>query len=105
MRKICELRPCIFPSPKLLGTCRKHPTVDEYRLCEDSFQELLEYQFQHGHVPDDKFEEFEFPRDEDPNEMLQFHRKLTSDLNASPIATKLNFGIYANQKFVSKIRY
>jgi hypothetical protein len=36
-------------------------------LYEDSFHELFEYQFQHGHIPDDKFEEFKFPQDEDPD--------------------------------------
>jgi hypothetical protein len=52
----------------LLGTCRKqHPTLEEYKLCEDAFHELFEYQFQNGHVLDDKFEEFKFPRDEDPD--------------------------------------
>jgi hypothetical protein len=57
-----------FPDfDNLLGTCRKHPTVEEYKLCEDSFKELFEYQFMHGHVPDDKFDEFGFPQDEDPN--------------------------------------
>jgi hypothetical protein len=28
---------------------------------------LFEDQFQHGHVPDDKFDEFKFPKDEDPD--------------------------------------
>jgi hypothetical protein len=57
-----------FPGfDNLLGTCRKHPTVEEYKLCEDSFKELFEYQFLHGHVPDDKFDEFGFPQDEDPD--------------------------------------
>jgi hypothetical protein len=57
-----------FPGfDNLLGTCRKHPTVEEYKVCDDSFHELFECQFEHGHVPDVMFEQFKFPQDEDPD--------------------------------------
>ena len=50
---------------KMLATCRRDPTEDEYKLCVDSFPVLLKEYLEHGHVDDDMFERLGFPMDTD----------------------------------------
>ena len=60
---------------KILGTCRKNPTKDEYEMC---IQYCLQY-LSNGHVPDEAFEELGFPMDEDTDE--SFGRRRTTTIN------------------------
>jgi hypothetical protein len=49
----------------LLATCRMNPRIEEYELTEKSFPQLIEQQFEHGHIPDTMLEDFGFPKDQD----------------------------------------
>ena len=52
---------------KLLGTCKRKITDDEYELCKKTFPILLEYFLEHGHIPDSIFYELGYPKDLDPD--------------------------------------
>ena len=49
----------------ILATCRKDPTVEEYKLCETHFTYLLQKYMDDGHVDDARFEELGFTVDVD----------------------------------------
>ena len=48
---------------RILATCCHEPKVEEYATCRNAFPSLLRYQLQHGHIPDEIFEESGFPVD------------------------------------------
>ena len=50
---------------KLLATCRKDPTVDEYKNCVENVPVLYQHVINNGHIPDDIFESLGFPLDMD----------------------------------------
>ena len=50
---------------KMLATCRRDPTKDEYKLCVDSFPVLFKKYLEYGHVEDELFEQLGFPMDRD----------------------------------------
>ena len=52
---------------KMLATVRRQITLEELKLCEDSFSHLLRYHLEHGHVPDSVYDELGFDEDVDPN--------------------------------------
>ena len=45
---------------RILATCHHEPKVEEYATCRNAFPSLLRYQLQHGHIPDEIFEESGF---------------------------------------------
>ena len=51
---------------KILSTCRRNPTLDEYELCKTSFHGIMKLYLQDGHVCDNVFEDLGFPMDRDP---------------------------------------
>ena len=63
---------------KILATCRRDPTIDEYNNCIEHFPFLYNMYSRDGHVSDDVFEELGFPMDSDRNNKA-VHR--TADIN------------------------
>lgn len=50
---------------KLLATCRKDPTHDQYNKCIESLPNLYQHVISNGHIPDEIFESLGFPLDRD----------------------------------------
>jgi len=50
---------------RILGTCRKSPTVEEYNLCITSFPYLFDEYLKYGFVSDKLFKQLGFPMDVD----------------------------------------
>ena len=51
---------------KIIATCRRNPTTQEYALCVEQFPKLLKRFLANGHVEDSVFEQLGFPMDQDP---------------------------------------
>jgi hypothetical protein len=66
---IADAKTMAFPDyDALLATCRKCPTDAEYKLTEESFPQLIQYQFEKGHIPEMVLEDLGFPKDRDLDE-------------------------------------
>ena len=50
---------------KIIATCQKEPSKEEYQLCLNTFPALLDIMVKKGFVPDTVFEEYQFPVDRD----------------------------------------
>ncbi len=50
---------------QILATCHRSISIDEHKLCRDTFEKLYQLHFNEGHVSDDIYEEMGYPQDED----------------------------------------
>ena len=50
---------------KILSTCHRHMSIEEYQLCKSTFTELYHLHQENGHVSDNDYERLGFERDRD----------------------------------------